>query len=142
MLFTDLINESLFANDLVGLILPMFSIFEFEPKIQSDAIVVAFYVKNKEAAEDLSVFLEKSSIEDIIDAEVSAAPDENGNYLVFIEMPRKVTTNDILRIIKIINHLCPIENWKMTGHKLNKEYDANEKNISLYLSAIHSGKLS
>ena len=137
----DFLTEGLFANDLVGLVLPTISINEFEPKIEKTALVIAFFVKNKEAAEDLSVFLEKSAIEDILDAEVSAAPDEGGYYLVFIEVSNKIAVEMIMKIIAIANHLCSIDEWIFQGYKLSKKYSANKANIKTYLQAIKEGKI-
>ena len=137
----EVIAEGLFANDLVGLVLPTISINEFEPKVEKTAIVLAFFVKNKEAAEDLSVFLEKSAIENIFDAEVSAAPDEDGNYLVFIEVSHKITADEIIKILAIANHLCSVDKWDFQGYKLSKKYPANKANIQPYLKAIQEGKI-
>ena len=137
----DILNEALFSNDLAGLVLPTISINEFEPKVDSKALVIAFFVKNKEAAEDLSVFLEKSAVEDILDAEVSAAPDENGSYLVFIEANHNITADTILHIIKIANHLCSVDKWDFQGYKLSKKYLINKANLQTYLSAIREGKI-
>lgn len=137
----EIINEGLFSNDLAGLVLPLISIYEYEPKIEKDAIVVAFYVKEANAAEDLSVFIEKSAIDGILDCEVSSAPDEDGDYLVFVELSKDVKTSTIIHVVKLINHLCDVKNWKFEAYKLPKTYDLTNKAIDLYLGAIHSGKL-
>jgi|SRR5882672_820331 len=138
----EIVNEGLFANDLMGLILPLVSLYEFEPKITSDAIVVAFYAKHVEAAEDLSVFLEKSAVSNVLDTEVSAAPDQDGNYLIFVELSKDVNTKDIMDLIELCEHLCDVKNWKLQAYRLPKTYDLTSKNIDAYLKAIKVGKLS
>jgi len=138
----EIIREGLFENDLQGLVLPLISFFEYEPKIEPDAIVIAFFAKHLEAAEDLSMFIEKSALPHILDAEVSSAPDEDGDYLVFIELSKKADTKTIMGIIELCEHLCDVKNWKMEVYKMTKLYDLNSKNVNLYLNAIKSGKLS
>lgn len=138
----EIIKEGIFENDLQGLILPAVSFYEYESKIEADAIVMAFYARHLEAAEDLSIFIEKSAIEEVLDTEVSSAPDEDGDYLIFIEISKDSTGKTVMQIIDLCEHLCDIENWKFTAYKLTKEYDLNLKNISQYLAAIKSGKLA
>ena len=136
------LTEGLFEDDLAGLILPVVSFYEYESKIEADAIVMAFYARHLEAAEDLSIFIEKSAIEEVLDTEVSSAPDEDGDYLIFVELSKDATGKTIMQVIELCQHLCDVENWKFTAYKLKKEYDLNIKNISTYLAAIKSGKVS
>lgn len=136
------ITEGLFHGDLQGLILPLISLYEYEAKIESDAIVLAFYAKHLEAAEDLSTFIEKSAVDSIIDTEVSSAPNEEGNYLIFVELSKNVTVEDIIEIIDLCEHLCEVKNWKFQAYRLKKEYDLTRDNLKTYLAAIKSGKLS
>ena len=103
---------------------------------------MAFYARHLEAAEDLSIFIEKSAIEEVLDTEVSSAPDPDGDYLIFVELSKDATGKTIMQVIELCQHLCDVENWKFTAYKLKKEYDLNIKNISTYLAAIKSGKVS
>jgi len=138
----EIIKEGLFEGDLQGLILPVVSLYEYDAKIEPSAIVLAFYAKHVEAAEDLSIFIEKSAIDAVLDTEVSAAPNENGVYLVFIELSKDISAKTVMDIIELCEHLCDVDNWKFTAYKLSKEYDLNLKNISTYLAAINAGKLA
>src|SRR6056297_3156277 len=79
------IIESLFPGDLENLVSSTISIDEYESKIDPEAIVLAFFVKSEDPAYDLSRFIEFGPFSYILDTEVSPAPDENGNYLVFVE---------------------------------------------------------
>lgn len=83
---------SLQHGDLKGTILPEISIDEFEPKAGKDVdvIVVAFYLTDQEPAEDLNTFIQRGFI-DTLDVEVSPNTDEDGRYLVFVEMSRDDT---------------------------------------------------
>lgn len=134
----EIINEGLFENDLEDLVLPLVSLDEYEAKIDNTAIVIAFFVTNNEAAADLAVFLERSANEDILDVEVSSAPDEDTHYLVFVEVPRKIKTASVMNMLHLVNHLCKIEKWKFQAYKLSNVYEANEKNVESYLRSIQN----
>ena len=96
----NFINEGLMKNDLAKLVLPIMSIDEYDSKIKDDAIVVAFYVTDKDPASDLNKFIQKSPVM-LLDTEVSPAPNQDGFYLVFVEMDRsdmfKLNLHAILR---------------------------------------------
>ena len=83
---------SLKNGDLAGTILPDVSIDEFEPKAgeDKDVIVVAFYLDDEGPADDLNTFIQRGFI-DTLDVEVSPNTDEEGRYLVFVEMSRDDT---------------------------------------------------
>ena len=88
--------ENLFAGDLDGVLHPVISIDDFESKIDENTIVIAFYLKNEESAEDLSVFLERSAISRILDTEVSSSTNKNGDYIVFVELDNSSKDNELL----------------------------------------------
>jgi len=99
---------SLKNGDLAGTILPDVSIDEFEPKAGSneDVIVVAFYLNDEEPAEDLNTFIQRGFI-DTLDVEVSPNTDEEGRYLVFVEMSRDDTfPQKFQALLKDINNLA------------------------------------
>ena len=80
---------SLKNEDLKGTILPTVSIDEFEPKAgdNENVIVVAFYLIDQDPAEDLNTFIQRGVV-DTLDVEVSPNTDDDGRYLVFVEMAR------------------------------------------------------
>ena len=106
------ITEGLRPGDLEHLVSSTISINEFEPKSGDDVVVIAFYVKDEEPADDLASFIERGT-HDILDTEVSPAPDENGNYLVFVEISKN---SDLMSVTKNILHdiqkLVKIDAWK------------------------------
>lgn len=77
------------TNDLKNVVSKTVSIDEFEPKIGplSEIAVLALYVDSADVGRDLTNFLDSTAV-DIIDSEVSPAPNENNEYVVFIEMNR------------------------------------------------------
>lgn len=115
-------------DDLKFLVLPTISIDEFESKIDSDALVVAFYVRDDNPAEDLSQFIE-SGMYGILDTEVSPGTDEEGNYVVFVEFQRNEEVIDKLETI--LNSLKPLtgnKKWHFTyidGHDQSVDFSPN-----------------
>lgn len=114
---------SLKNGDLAKTILPYVSIDEFEPKAGNDleVIVVAFYLDDKEPAEDLNTFIQRGFI-DTLDVEVSPNTDEEGRYLVFVEMMRDDTfPNKFQALLKDVENLSGKMEWEV------KTYLADEK---------------
>lgn len=126
------LNESLRPLDLEGLVLPVISIDEYESKISSDdhVVVLAFFVNDEEPANDLSRFIDKSSYE-IIDTEVSEAPDEDGNYLVFVEIYRNSKLPKlVLDIVNEVENLTGKQDWKFIAYKRAIRFDLSIENLS------------
>ena len=106
---------SLKTGDLEGNILPDVSIDEFEPKAGKDidVIVVAFYLTDEAPAADLNTFIQRGFI-DTLDVEVSPSTDEEGRYLVFVEMSRDDTfPNKFQALLKDVGNLSNDMNWKV-----------------------------
>ena len=113
------IFEGLRPGDLENLVLPEVTIDDFEPKSgdDSEVVVVTFRAKDDEPANDLASFIEKGS-HDILDTEVSPSVDEDGNYLVFVEIKRNDSLFDTVKaIVKDVTRLVNIEQWQFQFHK-------------------------
>lgn len=105
------LNEGLRPNDLRGMVKNIISVDEYQSKIDERAIVLAFYVSERQAAEDLNRFIQKSHVE-LLDSEVSAAPDQKGNYMVFVEMAMNdKTAKAAADICADINAIAEISKW-------------------------------
>lgn len=107
------LREGMRAGDLEDLVLPLVSIDEYESKVSEKAVVVGFYVHDKDAADDLNRFIQKSPVQ-LLDTDVSPAPDQHGYYLVFVELEndRRIVDN----IEDIVNEVTPLANtdeWHM-----------------------------
>jgi hypothetical protein len=116
------ITEGLTNDEMKGLVLSIISIDQFEPKVGSEeeTVVVAFSVNNNEqAAKDLSNFLETGIVE-LLDVDVSPAPDEKSHYKVFVEFSRndelyEKTAAMLADIDKLIGRTT---DWQYTAYKL------------------------
>ena len=87
------LEEGLRPGDLQHLILNKVSIDQFEPKSgdEKEVLVMGLYSKDEEPAQDLARFIERGYI-GVNDTEVSPGPDEDGNYMVFVEMKKNKET--------------------------------------------------
>lgn len=121
--------EGLKSGDLDDLIQPIISIDEFESKIDKDAVVTAFFVSNEDAADDLAFFIESGNY-DILDADVSPGPDDDGHYLVFVEFIRnKDFPKTLKEILDALENLTNVDSWKFTWYKSDKELDFDKKAV-------------
>lgn len=113
------LNEGLRKDDLIHMMTNRVSVDEYESKIDDSAIVVGFYANNKDVANDVNRFLQKSYV-DLLDTEVSAAPDQTGYYMVFVEMlMNNKTAENIAALCRELCSLTQIENWEFSvrGHE-------------------------
>lgn len=105
--------EGMRSGDLEDLVLPLLSLDEYESKIDEDAIVIGFFVSEHSAAEDLNRFLQRSPVE-LLDTEISPAPDAQGYFMVFVELLNNTKLADNVEdILEEVAALSNIENWKM-----------------------------
>lgn len=138
------ITEGLQTDDLKDLVLPIVSIDEFESKISENAIVVAFYVTDKAPAQDLNRFLQKSAIE-LLDVDTSPVSDENGFYLVFVELNRNSGFSDrIIAITKSLGSLTGIDEWQFKGYHQSTILPMTKENIenTISMSKIQESQIS
>lgn len=106
---------SLKKGDLEGCILQEVSIDEFEPKEgkSEDVIVVAFYLTDEPPADDLNTFIQRGVV-DTMDVEASPNTDEEGHYLVFVEMERNNTFPEKFKaLLRDIENVSGKMDWKI-----------------------------
>ena len=113
VMHTHTLLEGMREGDLEDLVLPMITIDEYASKLDENAIVIGFYVQDRDAAEDLNRFIQKSPVE-MLDTEVSPAPDQHGYYICFIELlnDRRIVEN-IETIMAEVSPLVANTEWQM-----------------------------
>ena len=74
-------------GEMINLVNPIISIDQYRPKIGevSETVVLAFEVAQEGAAGDLSNLIETDVVKSL-DVDVSQGPNNNGKYLVFVEL--------------------------------------------------------
>ena len=108
------IKEGVEHGDLQSLVSSDVSVAEFEPKTgtDDDVVVIGFFCKDEASAEDIATFIEKSTVK-ILDTEVSPNPDENGFYLVFVEVENENLMQTVFELLDDVSRLTEIEEWSI-----------------------------
>jgi hypothetical protein len=125
------LNEGLRPLDLKNLIKPIFEVDTFRSKMgeDDDVCVVSFTVKDRNPAKDLMEFIEKG-YNFVLDADVSAGENNNGEYAVFVEIARTPRLSENIRELTLgIKRLSGIDDWKFRYYKSDKEHDADENSL-------------
>jgi len=109
--------EGLEYKDMVGMLKPTIHVDEFSSKMgeDDDVIVVSFYVRSKQAADDLASWFEKG-YDWVLDADVSPGEIKPGRFLVYIELRRRSSAGKNLAVaIEDLASLTEYEpnNWVM-----------------------------
>jgi len=116
---------------MVNLVNSTISIDQYKPKIgeANETVVVAFEVQQELAAKDLSNLIETDIVESL-DVDISQGPNNNGNYLVFVEFARdNKLHNRIMEIIKCVSNVTEITEWQYEYYKGTGAVDLNEDNL-------------
>lgn len=142
---SKILNEGMREHDLKELVIPMLSIDEFESKVEDDAIVVGFFVKDSDPADDLNRFIQKSPVV-LLDTDVSPAPNEDGYFMVFVEIDRDKTFKDkLFTILDEVANLVDIEptDWSFTcyGHEGVFELDEHNAYVLVRTESIETLKI-
>ena len=122
------LEEGLRPGDLQHLILNKVSIDQFEPKTgdEKEVLVMGLYSKDEEPAQDLARFIERGYI-GVKDTEVSPGPDEDGNYMFFVEMQKdQDTMKRVVEILHDIKTVTTVTEWQLNfqggrTHMLSEE---------------------
>ena len=127
------LNEGLFQGDLVNLIEPVVSIDEYKSKILDDdeSIVVVFKIENRDAAFDLSSFIERGPFA-VLDTEVSDKLDADGSYALFLEMVREERfVKNFLFMLNKINRVAALKmsDWQFEAYKMAGKRPLNSKEL-------------
>ena len=125
------LNEGLRANDLKELFYPDIEIDTFSSKMGEDAdvCVLTFQAKDRHPARDFMEFVEKG-YDFVLDADISAGENEQGEYSVFVEIARNPQlANQITELMYGARKLTGITEWQFRYYKDSKSYDLNEDNI-------------
>jgi len=119
-------------GEMINLVTPKISIDQYKPKIgeANETVVVALEVSQEGAAGDLSNLIETDVVESL-DVDVSQGPNNNGNYLVFVEFTRdKNLHSNIMEIMKAVSNVTDITEWKYDYYKGDSSKELNEQNLS------------
>jgi hypothetical protein len=118
-------------NDLKDLVYHIFEIDSYASKMGDDKniITLSFTVKANAAADDLVRFLE-GGYSFILDSDVTAGEQNDGNYRVFVEIERDKSANEnIMEIVDGIKKLADVEDFKFRYYKGFRSHDVTIENL-------------
>ena len=126
----NLLCEGLEYKDMVGMMKPTIHIDEFSSKMgdDDDVIVASFFVRSKQAADDLASWFEKG-YDWVLDADTSPGEITPGRYLVYIELRRRSTAGKHLaEAISDLNTLTEYDpdQWIMFYNKKEMPFSQME----------------
>jgi len=116
--------EGLMEGDLAQTINDTLLIDVYQPKFGDEkrTMVVAFTCFDEGPADDLVDFISKGGY-DIVDCDAGTAPEENGKYLVFIEIKRNRRMYETLHsILEDCKDLCRVTGWNFIPYTYTKKY--------------------
>jgi hypothetical protein len=119
---------SIEKGDLKRLVHDELHIDEFESKLgeNKDVCVVSFKVAGKEPSQDICSFVEKG-YEWVLDADVSPGEMDDGDYLVFIELPRD---NELAaHVMEMMEDLMNLTDQKLTDWRLKYRHEPGEHSL-------------
>jgi len=125
------LKEGLHRGDLKEFVSDLFTVDQYKSKMgnDSDIVVLGFRVKEKHPAMDLVEFIEKG-YPYVLDADMSAGEEHDGQYQVFVEMERNPALKRNLRnLLDGISKLTAVEDWKFRYQKAPHSVEFNEQSV-------------
>ena len=105
------LNEGLHKQDLIYLVGDKIHIDEWDSKMgdPDEVITASFKVKQRMPAQDLVSFIE-NGYDWVLDADVSSGEIHDGQFLVFVEMPRRSGVyENLCELLEDLAHLTDIK---------------------------------
>lgn len=129
------IVEGFNRGDLKNCVSDTFTIDQYKSKMgeDSDVVVLGFRLKEKYPAVDFMEFIERG-YSFILDADVSAGEESDGQYQVFVEMQRTAAVpSQIQTILTGIGHLCNCYEWRFRYQKASTSMVFTEEAIKAHV---------
>jgi len=123
--------EGLRYGDLENYVSEVFTVDRFRSKMgeDDDIVVLGFRVKEKYPAIDMMEFIEKG-YDFILDADMSAGEENDGQYQVFVEIERTPQLQEHLtELLGGIGQLCNFRNWRFRYQGAHESVEFNEDSI-------------
>jgi hypothetical protein len=128
---SNILTEGLRYGDLKELVSDLFTVDQYRSKMGEDAdiVVLGFRVKEKYPATDLMEFIEKG-YPFILDADMSAGEEHDGQYQVFVEMERtRELPRQMKDLLSGVSHLCGFRDWRFRYQKSPESVEFSEGTV-------------
>jgi len=125
------LKEGLESKDLKEYVSDLFTVDQYKSKMgeDRDVVVLGFKVKEKHPAMDLVEFIEKG-YRFILDADMSAGEEHDGQYQVFVEMERTPQLPDQMKeLFRGLSQLCDCRDWKFRYQKAPTSIKFDEQTV-------------
>lgn len=119
---------SLEKGDLKRLVHTELHIDEFESKLgeNKDVVVVSLKVAGKEPGQDICSFVEKG-YDWVLDADVSSGEMDDGDYIVFVELPRD--QDSVKHIIEMMQDLMNLTEQELSEYRVRYRHDKTDNSF-------------
>jgi len=127
----SVINEGLRPLDLKEMIHNVFEVDTYKSKMgeDQDVCVLSFKVKDRGPARDLMEFIEKG-YGFVLDSDVSSGENDQGEYWVFVELPRTPRISENIKdIVYGVKRLTGLEEFKFKYHKKEGIYEVSTESL-------------
>jgi hypothetical protein len=127
----EYLSEGLRSGDLQEFVSDLFTVDQYRSKMgeDSDIVVLSFRVKEKHPAMDLVEFIEKG-YPFILDADMSAGEERDGQYQVFVEMERTPNLpGQMKELLNGVGQLCSTRDWRFRYQQAPSSVEFDEKNV-------------
>ena len=126
------LNEGLRSGDLRDYVSEVFTVDRYSSKMgeDQDIVVLGFHVREKNPAIDMMEFIEKG-YPFILDADMSAGEENDGQYQVFVEIERTPELTEQLRqLLRGIGQLCDCKDWHFKYQKNSNIIEFTEDTVA------------
>lgn len=126
--------EGLSKEDLIYLVGNKIHFDEYDSKMgeNEDVITASFKIKQRMPSQDLVNFIE-NGYDWVLDADVSSGEVDDGEFLVFVEMPRQPSIfENMMELLSDLQHLTDIKlnEWKFKWYKQKEYHPLDEETIT------------
>jgi hypothetical protein len=125
------LNEGLRPLDLENLVNSLVEVDTYKSKMgeDRDVCVITFKVDDRAPAKDLMEFIEKG-YDFVLDSDVSSGETNQGDYFVFVELPRSPRlAGQIKDITYGVKRLTGNSDWSFKYHKDSSVHDLSNESI-------------
>jgi hypothetical protein len=126
------LTEGLRSGDLKNYVSEVFTVDRYSSKMgeDQDIVVLGFRVREKNPAIDMMEFIEKG-YPFILDADMSAGEENDGQYQVFVEIERTPgLTEQLKELLSGIGQLCDCREWRFRYQKAAASVEFNEDSVA------------
>ncbi len=129
------LTEGLRSGDLSDYVSDLFTVDQYRSKMgeDKDVLVLGFRVKEKYPAIDLVEFIEKG-YDFILDADMSAGEEHDGQYQVFVEIERTPSlTEQLKELLSGLSQVTDNYDWRFRYQKSPTSIEFNEDTVKKHI---------